>query len=241
MVYTDAHIDNRIECSQLTNSNKNCIQMKSEPSGASSPESSAEISTVGPDDCAGCGRLIQVICWNKHFWFCFYRFRLLVLIFPHEHRKKKFDWNRVKIKNKISVFNFFFLLLNWIRIVFIYRLWKNDGTQLVFNVMYVNSCLKVKHRVFHGMEIFIVNQTTTGMCQNQLNIFQFYLFHIHHFKWLDKNNFSLWNCSRCIFIITNKIKWKQESNVKHLTVQRKRIWIARKIKIKNIIIDMCVT
>lgn len=62
MVYTDAHIDNRIECSQLTNSNKNCIQMKSEPSGASSPESSAEISTVGPDDCAGCGRLIQVIC-----------------------------------------------------------------------------------------------------------------------------------------------------------------------------------
>lgn len=60
MTFTDTHIDNRADCMQLTNTNPNCIQMKSEPSGASSPDSSAETSTVGPDDCAACGRLIQV-------------------------------------------------------------------------------------------------------------------------------------------------------------------------------------
>lgn len=68
--YTDAHIDNRLECTELPNSGKNCVQMKSEPSGgASSPESSAEIANIGPDDCAGCGRLIQVRCiyHNKYF------------------------------------------------------------------------------------------------------------------------------------------------------------------------------
>lgn len=58
--YTDSHIDNRIECTELGNSGKTYVQMKSEPTGgASSPESSAETSG-GPDDCAGCGRLIQV-------------------------------------------------------------------------------------------------------------------------------------------------------------------------------------
>lgn len=58
--YTDTNIDNRIECTELANSGKTYVQMKSEPAGgASSPESSAEIG-VGPDDCAGCGRLIQV-------------------------------------------------------------------------------------------------------------------------------------------------------------------------------------
>lgn len=58
--YTDSHIDNRIECTELVNSGKAYVQMKSEPAGgASSPESSADIGG-GPDDCAGCGRLIQV-------------------------------------------------------------------------------------------------------------------------------------------------------------------------------------
>lgn len=182
MVYTDAHIDNRIECSQLTNSNKNCIQMKSEPSGASSPESSAEISTVGPDDCAGCGRLIQVI-WSEQTLL----FDSFIFIFPHKLLRKKSMEIVWKLKNKIFSSNFFHfflcLYLNWIRIVFIYRPLKSDGTQLVFNVMYVNSCLKVKHRVFREMEIFIVNQTTTGMCQNELLI--------HTFNWLDKNIFFL--------------------------------------------------
>lgn len=59
--YTDTHVDNRIEYTELGNSDKRCVQMKSEPcGGASSPESSADI-VNGPDDCAGCGRLIQVI------------------------------------------------------------------------------------------------------------------------------------------------------------------------------------
>lgn len=59
--YTDSHIDNRIECTELVNSGKTYVQMKSEPGGgASSPESCAETSG-GPDDCAGCGRLIQVL------------------------------------------------------------------------------------------------------------------------------------------------------------------------------------
>lgn len=58
--YTDSHIDNRIECTELVNSGKTYVHMKSEPGGgSSSPESSAEIGG-GPDDCAGCGRLIQV-------------------------------------------------------------------------------------------------------------------------------------------------------------------------------------
>lgn len=64
--YTDSHIDNRIECTELGSSGKTYVQMKSEPiGGVSSPESSAETSG-GPDDCAGCGRLIQVnITFNK--------------------------------------------------------------------------------------------------------------------------------------------------------------------------------
>lgn len=66
--YTDSHIDNRIECTELGTSGKTYVQMKSEPSGGgSSPESSAE-TAGGPDDCAGCGRLIQVlkeILFNK--------------------------------------------------------------------------------------------------------------------------------------------------------------------------------
>lgn len=42
--------------------------MKSEPcGGASSPESSAEIAN-GPEDCAGCGRLIQVNWQLSRFW-----------------------------------------------------------------------------------------------------------------------------------------------------------------------------
>lgn len=58
--YTDSHIDNRIECTELGTGGKTYVQMKSEPSGGgSSPESSAETGG-GPDDCAGCGRLIQV-------------------------------------------------------------------------------------------------------------------------------------------------------------------------------------
>lgn len=61
MAYTDTHIDNRPDCMQLTNNNPDCIQMKSEPNGASSPDSSAaDTSTGGPDDCAACGRIIQV-------------------------------------------------------------------------------------------------------------------------------------------------------------------------------------
>lgn len=67
--YTESHIDNRIECTDLGNSGKTYVQMKAEPTGggASSPESSAEIGS-GPDDCAGCGRLIQV---QTHIFFHF--------------------------------------------------------------------------------------------------------------------------------------------------------------------------
>lgn len=62
--YTDSHIENRIECTELGNSGKTYVQMKSEPTGgASSPESTAE-TNGGPDDCAGCGRLIQVYIWH---------------------------------------------------------------------------------------------------------------------------------------------------------------------------------
>lgn len=66
--YTDSHIDNRIECTELGNSGKTYVQMKSEPSGGgSSPESSAAETGGGPDDCAGCGRLIQVFkIMKKH-------------------------------------------------------------------------------------------------------------------------------------------------------------------------------
>lgn len=61
IAYTDAHLDNRLECTELQSGGKSCVQMKSEPSGgASSPESTAETTNLGPDDCAGCGRLIQV-------------------------------------------------------------------------------------------------------------------------------------------------------------------------------------
>lgn len=57
--YTDSTIDNRIECTELANSGKTYVQMKSEPAGGASSPESAETGG-GPDDCAGCGRLIQV-------------------------------------------------------------------------------------------------------------------------------------------------------------------------------------
>lgn len=58
--YTDSHLDNRLECTEFQSGGASCVQMKSEPlGGVSSPESSSDINP-GPDDCAGCGRLIQV-------------------------------------------------------------------------------------------------------------------------------------------------------------------------------------
>lgn len=49
----------RVECTEMRSGGTSCLELKSEPMGPSSPESSSEILT-GPDDCAGCGRLIQV-------------------------------------------------------------------------------------------------------------------------------------------------------------------------------------
>lgn len=59
MNYSDL---NRGDCSEGSSGiSGSCLQLKSEPlGGPSSPESSSELLT-GPDDCAGCGRLIQVI------------------------------------------------------------------------------------------------------------------------------------------------------------------------------------
>ncbi len=54
----------RIECTEMRSGGTSCLELKSEPMGPSSPESSSEILT-GPDDCAGCGRLIQVT--NNNF------------------------------------------------------------------------------------------------------------------------------------------------------------------------------
>lgn len=50
-----------------------CLQLKSEPMGPSSPESTSELLlNGGPDDCAGCGRLIQVRTWvsGRHMRLC---------------------------------------------------------------------------------------------------------------------------------------------------------------------------
>lgn len=89
--YND-HVNNQTDCTDLGSGGggglaggiggvsgnggtpSSCLQLKAEPlGGLSSPESSSE--TLGPDDCAGCGRLIQVcifvvdsmldICWQK--------------------------------------------------------------------------------------------------------------------------------------------------------------------------------
>lgn len=58
MHFTDINRD----CSEGGSSgvSSNCLQLKSEPlGGPSSPDSSSE-HLNGPDDCAGCGRLIMV-------------------------------------------------------------------------------------------------------------------------------------------------------------------------------------
>lgn len=60
MGYTESHIDSRLECSETQSGGTSCIQMKTEPlGGPSSPESTSE-TNANPDDCAGCGRSIQV-------------------------------------------------------------------------------------------------------------------------------------------------------------------------------------
>lgn len=46
-------------CTDIQSDSGSCLQLKSEPHGPSSPESSSELLT-GPEDCAGCGQLIQV-------------------------------------------------------------------------------------------------------------------------------------------------------------------------------------
>lgn len=75
--YSD-HVNNQTDCTDLSGGSggggggggigsvsgnggtpSSCLQLKAEPlGGPSSPESSSE--PMGPDDCAGCGRLIQV-------------------------------------------------------------------------------------------------------------------------------------------------------------------------------------
>lgn len=43
-----------------TGTGASCLQLKTEPMGPSSPESTSDLLLAGPDDCAGCGRMIQV-------------------------------------------------------------------------------------------------------------------------------------------------------------------------------------
>lgn len=53
---------NRVLCTDVTTTNNNPhnrYQFKSEPNGSSSPESACETVNT-PEDCAGCGRIIQV-------------------------------------------------------------------------------------------------------------------------------------------------------------------------------------
>lgn len=50
----------RNDCTELVGNISGGIPLKTEPCPPSSPESSPE-TLPGPDDCAGCGRLIQVI------------------------------------------------------------------------------------------------------------------------------------------------------------------------------------
>lgn len=51
--------NSRIECTEIRSGGTSCLQFKSEPQRPSSPESPSDLS-LGPDDCAGCGQLIQV-------------------------------------------------------------------------------------------------------------------------------------------------------------------------------------
>ena len=52
--------NNRGICTDTQSGGTSCLHLKSEPlCGPSSPESTSELLT-GPEDCAGCGRLIQV-------------------------------------------------------------------------------------------------------------------------------------------------------------------------------------
>lgn len=53
-------------CTDIQSGGTSCLQLKSEPLGPSSPESTSELLT-GPEDCAGCGRLIQVSYCYYHF------------------------------------------------------------------------------------------------------------------------------------------------------------------------------
>lgn len=81
--YSD-HANNHTECTDLGNGNSgsgcssgsggigsnsaSCLHLKAEPMGGpSTPESTSELQ-IGPDDCAGCGRLIQVRTVIRHFF-----------------------------------------------------------------------------------------------------------------------------------------------------------------------------
>lgn len=142
MGYTDSHIDSRLECSETQSGGTSCIQMKTEPlGGPSSPESTSE-TNAHPDDCAGCGRSIQVSQVETETAVPF------LLIFMN-----LFDiWARL-IR---------FSVLHRTRIDSTFRQLKSDGMLGAFSAVCAGSYSKAKRHAFHVMEVFIANQITTG-------------------------------------------------------------------------------
>lgn len=149
MGYTDSHIDSRLECSETQSGGTSCIQMKTEPlGGPSSPESTSE-TNAHPDDCAGCGRSIQVSQVGTE--------TVVALC-----RLIRFIWIRL-IR--------FFPFLPFTRIDSTFRQLKSDGMLGACSVVCAGSYSKAKRHAFHVMEVFIANQTTTGKPNVQGTIF----------------------------------------------------------------------
>lgn len=157
--YSD-HVNNQTDCTDLGGSGggggiggisgngatpSSCLQLKAEPlGGPSSPESSSE--PMGPDDCAGCGRLIQVrSCWI-----------ITGLCRPFKGRAPL----ALLYTNRCFFVLLFLSTQN--RIAIICRLLKNGGTKAVYSAVNAINCWNEKHPAFHVMAIFIAKQTITG-------------------------------------------------------------------------------
>lgn len=117
-----------------------CLQLKSEPMGPSSPESTSELLlNGGPDDCAGCGRLIQV---------CMAGLKTL----------KKHS----TLKPHPPMCGGFFGLFS--RIDFTSLRWRSDGTPAVCSAVSAGNCWNARLHVSPGTATSTASPTTIGEC-----------------------------------------------------------------------------
>lgn len=166
--YAD-HTTNQTDCTDLgsggglggiVNSSNSggasCLQLKAEPvGGPSSPESSSE-PPCGPDDCAGCGRTIQVRATLPAI-------NGMSLLGLSRANQPPFVSLQLRLIASFLFSSFVCSLCRTEhRIAFICQLLRNGGTRDVYSAAYADNSSNGKRLVSRAMAISIAKQIITG-------------------------------------------------------------------------------